>query len=255
MPTTVTTKPTMTLPTRVSEPTKFWIDQKFLMLGAGKIGKSEFWAEGKKTLFIETEAGLGHLSVMKMPCRSWADMREIFGLLYQAKAAATFPYDTIVVDTIDRLVAYAGEEAIARGKLKFQKTIADSIHSVGDIPNGAGWFWMGQMIEKGIGELEQLPAATVLIGHVNSKEIKEATRSINKDTISIGGQTGTKLLHWADHTLHIRSRLIGERLERIIRTIPSETLEAGSRGMRVPDMTKWGTDVAANYASFRKLFD
>jgi len=242
----------LTLPTERSAATKVWAHQKFLMIGQGKIGKSEFWAQDPNAFFIETEPGLNHLSVLKLPCHSWEDFRDIYASLFEAAQAQRFPYATVVVDTIDRLINYATEGVISRGQAKFPKA---DISSIGDIPNGLGWFWLSQMVEMAMSRLEQLPAAIALIGHVNNKEVKEPTRTYMKDTISIGGQTGIKLIHWADHTLHVRSRYVGEQIRRQVRTIPTESLEAGSRGNVVPDGMEWGEDAAENWRTFRALFD
>jgi KaiC/GvpD/RAD55 family RecA-like ATPase len=235
-------------------PTKRWGNQKFLMIGAGKIGKSEFWAQGERTLFCELEAGLNHLRVNKVSCRSWEDVGELYGGLLEAKKAGTLQYDTLVFDTIDRLAALASEEVVQRGKDRYSK-VADQIYSIGDIPNGNGWAWQTEMITNMLSKFEALGMAVVLIGHVATKEIKEPTRTTTKDTISLGGQTGTRLLHWADHTLHVRSRMVGETIQRALRTKPTDTMEAGSRGTVVPDGMMWGPDAAANYATFRKLFE
>src|SRR3990167_8161726 len=124
----------ITLPTKPSEINKNWIDQKIGMIGQPGIGKSQFWSFGGKTLYLQTEAGLNHVSVMKLPCRNFDELKEILTALIQAQQANTFPYDTIVVDTIDELIDILIEECIKRGREKFLK-IAGDINSIGDIPN------------------------------------------------------------------------------------------------------------------------
>ena len=241
------------LPATASEPTKAWVKQKFLMIGAGKIGKSSFWAQDEGAFFIETEPGLNHLAVRKLPCRSWDDLREIYAVLYEAYKAGLFPYQTLVIDTIDRLISYSQEECVQRAKVKFSK-MAEQINTIGDIPEGVGWFWSTQMVDNMLTKLSEFPSALVLIGHVQNKEVKEPTRVIHKDTINIGGQMGTGLLGWPDHTLHWRTRMRGEAIERCLRTKPSEELEAGSRGNIVPDGFRIDGDLKAAYGKFRSLF-
>lgn len=225
------------------------------MLGDGKIGKSDFWSRGEKTLFLECEPGLNHLEVMSIPCRAWGDVQNAGGLLYKAWAAKEFPYDTVVIDTGDRFVDFGNEEIIERAKEKYKAEVADKINSIGDIPNGSGWYWSTELIKNALSKFEQLPCAVVVICHVSKKEVKEPTRSYHRDTISIGGQTGTSLIYWADHTLHVRARSAGDTIERNVRTKPTDTLEAGSRGGIVPDGMRWGKDMTENYKDFRKLFE
>lgn len=253
---TTAAEPRIVLPTKKTVKENKWIDQKFLMLGPGGIGKSEFWAQGERTLFLECEPGLGHLEVLKVSCRSWEDIRDAYAQLYlAAQTPATFPYDTIVIDTIDRFAAMGTEEVICRAKEKYKKDIADAINSLGDIPNGAGWYWQTELIGNAIKKFEGLPAATVLIGHLKKETIEEPTRKIPYTTISIGGQTGTNLLYWSDHTLHLQSRMVGEDVRRKVRTKPTENIEAKSKGGIVADGMEWGKDARENYAAFRKLFN
>lgn len=243
------------LPSKPEEPSRKWTDQKFLMIGQGKIGKSDFWSHGEKTLFLECEPGLNHLRCMRMPCRGWKDVQKVGALLYQAREAGNFPYDTLVIDTGDRFVDFGNEEIIERAKAKYKEDIADKINSIGDIPNGSGWYWSTELVKNALGKFDSLPCATVVIAHVQQKEVKDPTRTYHKDTLSIGGQTGTSILYWADHTLHVRARMVGDRVERNVRTKPTDTIEAGSRGNVVPDGMRWGDDMKANYNEFRKLFE
>ena len=245
------------LPTQKSEPTKKWEDQKFLRLGAGKTGKSHFWSFGDKTLFIETEPGLGHLKVMKVPVRCFEDFREVFGELYKAEAAGKLPYDTIIIDTVDKLVDITNEAVIGMARKKYSKSIDKGleINTIGDVPEGNGWAWATGLFHNAITKITELPAAIVLISHITSKKIKDGIREYDKDTISIGGQTGTKLLHWADHTLHLRTSMKGDQIRRIIRARPTESMEAGSRGDIVPDGFELNGDMASCYKRLRQLFE
>lgn len=222
------------------------------MLGQAKSGKSEFWSMGKKTLFIETEPGLNHLNVEKYSCRNWQDIRNAVGKLMEFKDDPRFPFDTIVVDTMDRACDRANQSVTEWGKLKFPK---NEINAIGDIPNAVGWYRQTNAIKDFLGALEMLPAATILISHLKQQEVDEITRKYNKFTISIGGQTGTGILHFVDHTMMIHCQQQGDKIVRTIKTKPTAVYEAGSRGGDIPDGMKWGSSPAENYAEFRKLFD
>jgi hypothetical protein len=222
------------------------------MIGQGKCGKSEFWAQGKKTVFLETEPGLNHLDVETYPCRNWQEIRQAVAKMMKYREDPQFPFDTIVVDTMDRAVDRLGQDCIERGKQKFPKS---EINSIGDIPNGSGWFWQTNGTKDFLGALELLPAATVLVSHLKQQEVDEIVRKYNRWTISIGGQTGTGILHFVDHTMMIQCSQQGEKLVRIVRTKPNMTYEAGSRGDIIPDGVKWSDDARANYLELRKLFE
>lgn len=241
------------LPVAKGEKDTRWKSQTFGMIGAAGIGKSEFWAQGDKTLFLECERGLNFLEVMKLPVRSWDEFREVYAALIGAKNSGSMPYDTLVIDTIDKFIDLIQEEVIRRGKEKFTK-LADDIASIGDIPNGIGWKWATDTLELALAKLQELDIAIVYIGHLETKEIKEPTRSIHKQTISIGGKTGGNLCSWPDHLLNVSASMQGQTLVRHVRTKPSETVEAKSRGGIVPDGWKWGPDSKENYAKLRSLF-
>lgn len=239
------------LPTQKSEKNLKWEAQKFLMIGQGGIGKSEFWAQGEKTLFIECEPGLNFLEVIKTPVRCWNDFIELGTALHVANAAGTFPYDTIVIDTADKWIDKATEEVISRGRAKYDKI---EINSIGDIPNGAGWYWATDLIDTYLDKLSRFPCAVVLIGHVDNKKVKTQTAEYDRMSITIGGKMGTGLLHWADHTMHIQTVQQASTMRRIVRTKPTQSIEAKSRGGIIPDGWEWGDDMAKNYQKLRKLF-
>ena len=88
---------------------KRWRGQTFCVLGAPKIGKSELFAAGEGTAFLDIEGGLSHLNTIKFPKdRPFLDYDELEGVidnLVALKQSQKLPptIDTIVVDTATRL--------------------------------------------------------------------------------------------------------------------------------------------------------
>ena len=221
------------LPTEATETGNAWAGQKIGVVGAPGIGKSGIMARGDKTLVIQTEAGLNHIKCMKVVCRSWSDWEDIWSALIKAKQAGKFMYDTIGVDTIDNFVDYANDEAVARGQAKYKSA---EINTVGDIPNGAGWAWSTDLVKNAFEKLESLGVCVYYIGHLEYKSVKQPNNvEISKQTISIGGKTGGFLIAWPDHLLNIESKLQGEKIIRKIRTIPTSTMDAKSKGGVIPN--------------------
>ena len=224
------------------------------MLGASKIGKSEFWAQEDKALFIEAEAGLNFLEVMKIPTRSWEDIRNIYALLKeQQQKGGVFPYSLLVFDTVDRLLDLAEEEVLSRAR-DFYKNIANQINSISDIPNGGGWSKTRELVMGAINKFEEFPCAIALISHISTKRIEEGARKYDKHTISLWSSMGNDILAWADHTLHIEAHMIGDKLTRTVYTIPTQSREAGSRGGIVPNGWAWTANAKENYTKLRQLF-
>lgn len=227
--------------------------QKFGIIGQSGIGKSEFFAQEDKALFIETEAGLNFLEVFKVPVKSWADLRDVYSSLKDAQQKGNFPYTIIVIDTIDRLVDLAEEEIISKGK-DFYKNIANEINSIGDIPNGGGWNKTRELVMNFFNKLESFNCAIAFIGHLSTKRIEEGVRKYDRNTISLWKGIGEDMLAWADAILHIETQMIGNRIVRTVYTCPTQSREAKSRGAVVPDGIKWTDDAKENWTEFRKLF-
>lgn len=242
---------TLTLPTVRSEVDRRWISQKFGMIGPPGIGKSKFWSFCNG-LFIQTESGLNHLKVMKQPCKSWDEFKEIYSALMFLNQKGSFPYDTIIIDTIDKFVDLAQAEVVERGRAKFKGI---DINVIGDIPNGAGWAWSMDLVENALAKLDELPCAVAYVGHLEMKEVKEPTRSIHKQTISIGGKMGGMLTAWPDHLLNITNQYVGSESKRVVRTLPTQTIEAKSREGAVPDNWQWEKDDSKNWEKFKALFN
>lgn len=241
----------VTLPTQKSVKNLEFKNQKFAILGQAGIGKSEFWAQEPNGLFLETEVGLNALEVFKIPIRSWSDLREAYGLLKKSQDEGKFKYDLVTVDTMDRLVDLAQEEVVEKAK-EFYKKI--EINTIGDIPQGGGWYKCKEMVNALLTKLELLPCAIAYIAHLSIKHIKETNMDYDKSTISIGGQLGEDLIAWADHILNVEAHLRGDKLLRKVWTKPTQSREAKSRGSVIPDGMLWGEDMKENYNNFRKLF-
>ena len=246
----------LTLPTVPQQAKKIWRNQKFLMIGAPGIGKSEFWAQGDKTLFIDTEGNVEHLNIMSMKCRSWEDFIEIGSLLIQSSNTDKFPYDTIVIDTLDKWADYASEEIIDRAKVKYAKALSSGleINTIGDIPEGNGWFGWKGLINNYLEKLAKLPCAIVLIGHTQTKRIEDTVKKYDKNTINIGGQLGVLLLGWANHIMNVEANYSGTKINRIVYSRPSQSREAKSHGATIPDQWTWTDDMKSNFGKLKTLF-
>ncbi len=242
------------LPQAVTEPSRFWRDQKFIMLGPSKIGKTEFWAQAEdKSIFVRTEAGHNHIKHIGMDCRSLSDFHSIYRKLSQANKAQIFPWETLIIDTGDRMLNLIDEDVVERGVSKFPNS---EINGIGDIPNGSGWFWRTCEINHLLAMLEELPCAVVMIFHVNTEEREDVVGKKYKfDTINVGGKAGKSLLGWADHIIHMKTAMAGNDLVRKMVLKGTKNVEAGSRLKNMPSEVRWTTDSKQNYDNFRNLFE
>lgn len=249
--------------------------QKFILIGPGKCGKSDFLHHAENHLFLETEAGLNHLKCRKVPIRDWSEMREIAGELLQtweafrkekgieSKVQMTpelqkeflfqgKPLETVIIDTIDRAYDFAAEDSMNKGRETFKDLDIDSLF---DMPKGTGWDWTRKRVKALVNFMEELPCAIWLVGHIKTEKVEpKDAKSFDRETINISGQTGDDLLKWADHTIQIRHRFAGATEVRHLSTVPSQFLDCGSRGLMVPNGMEWGPDSKKNWDTFRALF-
>jgi len=228
--------------------------QKFCMIGAAGIGKSEFFAQDPNVLFIDLEGNIKHLEgIYKVEARSWDDLRNIYNLLFHKSQEGNFPYSNIVFDTIDRVCDFAAEEVIENAR-NFYKNATNPINTIGDVPEGNGWAKWSQSVMGLMNKMQCLPCAITFIGHLKTKTVKEEGRTYDKHTISIAGNLGIQLLAWANHIMYVESYMLGDQLRRRVRTRPSQSIEAKSHGGTIPDNWVWGNSPKENFDYFRKLF-
>jgi len=252
-------KSKMVLPTEKTAPSKIWSRQKFVTLGRPKVGKSHFWSCDPTALFLGTEPGLDHLDVYRVDIRRWEDFEEFGEQAMVSIEQGTWNFTTLNIDTFDKLVGYAYEKVIENAQKKFSKTIdsGKAIHSIGDIPEGAGWCVSLNMITNKLDKLaDSFPCAINLICHFKEQIIKKpGRRDVVRETIGLSGQLGRAVLAWADHTMAWQNSIIGNKETRIIVNRPGEALEAGSRGNVVPETIKVDKDMIVIFNEFRELFD
>lgn len=225
---------------------KSWRRQSFLVLGAPKIGKSELFAAGEGSLFLDIEGGLNHLDIMKHPKErpflDWDELENYLDGLVAMKHKGTFPVnvDTIVIDTATRLVNLSTAKALELLNKKFSKDweTIEEINVGGDKGN-PGWAMRTNMIDNLVAKCKQLNVAVVVIAHLEHKKTKTDVNGtvveMDKATISLGGNIGRAFLANADHILNMVSKNENGIITRVVRTINTPTIEAGSRGLCVPD--------------------
>ena len=245
------------IPTQKTEIDNNFKDQRFGILGLSGIGKTEFIAQEENALIIDTEGGCNAFKVWKIAIRSWDDLREAYQYIHNCFKENKFPtkdnkpFTLVCIDTVDRLVDFASEEVITKAK-DFYKKI--EINTIGDIPQGGGWFRQKEIVMGFFHKLELFPCAITYIAHMDIKRIKDTNAEFDKMTISIGGSLGDDLLAFTDHTLHIESHRQGDKLQRIVYTIPTQSREAKSRGGMIENGWKWGDNAQENYKKFRSFF-
>lgn len=230
------------------------------MMGHSGVGKSTFWSFANNPLYIQTEKGLNFLDVCKVECKCYADVMNVIDeLIKKYSECATnkteFPYDLIVVDTVDRFVDFAYQATLEWANQRYKKT--GGHETIQDIADGTlGWSIRQSLVGRLLIELDKLPVAKALIAHDELKTIKEkGTPDYTKTTISIGGKVGGDLLAWVDHNLLVVGKMQGDSLKRTVYTQPSQSRECKSRGGIVKNGWVWSDNDVDNFKKLREQFD
>lgn len=255
---------------------KQWRKQSFVVIGAPKIGKSELFSVGEGSLFLDIEGGLSHLEVMKHPKErpfiDWDELEAYVDQLVALKHSGKFPehIDTIVFDTATRLVNLATAKTVEIFKNKLPNKSFETIEEIplGGDKGNPGWGVRTNLVDNLLAKVKQLGLAVVIIGHLDFKPVKnDQGVDITRQTISIGGNLGRAFLNNADHVLNIIGKTGPDGLiTRTVRALGTATIEAGSRGLCIPDAwilvnptarTPEALTVAAkaNYAKLRSFFE
>ena len=255
---------------------KQWRRQSFVVIGAPKIGKSELFAVGEGSLFLDIEGGLSHLEVMKHPKeRPFLDYDELESYIDQLvamKQKGTFPekIDTLVWDTATRLVNLATAKTVEIFRNKLPNKQFETIEEIplGGDKGNPGWGVRTNLVDNLLAKGKQLGICQVIIGHLDFKPVKnDQGIDITRQTISVGGNLGRAFLNNADHVLNIIGKTGPDGvITRTVRALGTATIEAGSRGLCVPDnwvlinptaRTPEALKIAseANYKKLRSFFE
>lgn len=219
---------------------KIWRKQTFCIIGPPKCGKSSMM-EDDRTLYLDIEGGLSHLSVMKFPkdrpFMDWDELEQTVDNLVAMKQGKKFPahIDTIVVDTATRLTQLASEKTVDIMNRKHPNKDWETIEeiSLGGDKGSPGWQLRSNLVDNLLGKLKQLDCAVVIIAHNENKKVKnDQGVEVEKSTIDIGGQLGKAYLRYSDHILNIIGKTEATGIiTRTVRAMNTATVEAGSRGL------------------------
>ena len=244
--------------TEPKEPSNRWIDQKIVIAGVPKSGKTSFLAQGgAPNWFLRLEAGFNHVKTFGVDCRDYQDVDREIERLLKAHRAGIFPWETLIFDPGQRLMDMIGEHIIDIGKNKFPNS---DINEIGDIGKGTGWFWYKNAVKMLLNRIDPLPAAKIIVLHVFTEEKndnpKDKTKTYKREIISLSEKLGGPIREWADHILQVKSGYVGDNMTaRALVTRGSKVLEAGTRSKKLPESIAWTSDDLKNYQAFRAYFD
>jgi hypothetical protein len=227
------------LPTQRSQPTTELGQQTILLYSQPKLGKSTFASQFPDAVFFECEPGLNHLDVYKVPTYTWDDLLSACKQIADGK----HPFKTIVVDTVDNAFKFCSEHVCAKHNIEYE----------GDMGHGKGWALVKNEWHRVLTRLASLPYGLVLISHAQDKVIETRTGEYTKTQPSLPDRARNVVIGLVDIILYgdavTRKDEAGAvTIDRVLRTKPHPTYEAGDRTGRLPDL------LPLDYGAFSRAY-
>ena len=218
---------TLTLPTAKTKPAMELGKQTILLYAPPKLGKSTFASKFPEAMFFECEPGLNHLEVFKLPTYKWEDFLEACKLI----AKGEHSFNTLVIDTVDNAFKMCSDYVCAKHGIEYE----------GDMGHGKGWALVKNEWHRVLTRLASLPYGLLLISHAVDKTIETRTGEYTKTTPSLPDRARNVVLGLVDIILYgdsvSRKDAAGNVIiDRVLRTKPHPTYEAGDRTGRLPEM-------------------
>ena len=231
---------TISLPTQASKPVTDFGKLTILNYSAPKFGKSTWASKFPEAIFFECEPGLNHLEVFKVPTYKWEDFLDACKLV----AKGDHPFKTIVIDTVDNAFKMCSDHVCAKHNIDYE----------GDLGHGKGWALVKNEWHRVLTRLASLPYGLILISHAQDKTIETRTGEYTKTQPSLPDRARNVVLGLVDiilfgDSIPMKDAAGNVTIERILRTKPHPTYEAGDRTGRLPDV------LPLDYDAFVKAFN
>ncbi len=221
---------TLTLPTTKTKPTTDLAKQSILLYGVPKLGKSSFASQFPEAMFFECEPGLNHLEVFKVPTYSWGRIPRSLQADRQGRPQ--------LQDNSDRHRRQRVQDVFGpclrqtryrvRGRHGSWQRLGSGQERVAPRPDSFG----------------ELALRLILISHAIDKTIETRTGEYTKTTPSLHDRARNVVLGLVDIILYgdsvSRKDAAGNIVvERVLRTKPHPTYEAGDRTGRLQSCCRW----------------
>ncbi len=163
--------------------------------------------------------------------------------LASSSPRAIIPSRRSLIDTVDNAFKYCSEHVCAKHNIEYE----------GDLGHGKGWALVKNEWHRVLTRLASLPYGLILISHAQDKTIETRTGEYTKTQPSLPDRARNVVLGLVDMILYCdavpRKDASGNvTIDRVMRTKPHPTYEAGDRTGRLPD------PLPLDYDAFVKAF-
>ena len=175
------------------------VNPQFLILyGRPKSGKTSSVAQLHNNLIIDLEGGSKFIDAMAVPARSIKDLGEIASAIRQKnnEVGHSF-YKRITIDNATRLE----EICLSYAATLYRQTPIGKNWKGDDVrtlPNGSGYFYLRQAVQKVISMFRELCDEFILIGHVKDVMIDNNGEELSEMALDLVGKLSSIVCGEAD---------------------------------------------------------
>ena len=239
------------------EPSNKWIDQKTILAGPPKVGKSTFLAQaGIKGWFLRLAREFNNIRTYGADARDLDDLKREVEKLHKVHQSGLwgteqFPVESLFFDPGDKLLQFISDKVCDDAK-------SDSIYEAGGY--GVGQNKYKRILKSFLSDIEPLPAHKFFLFHTKHQELSEPnneTKKYHKWILDVSEKLDAEFPKRVDNTLNIMVGYVGSMQARTMITQGTKYIEAGAKAPCLKKVTQipWSNDDADNYKKFRALFD
>ncbi len=220
-----------------------------LVFGDPKAGKSTLVSTFPDLVFVATEKGLDHV-----PCARWetADGRYVVNswdeFVKAVEEVIASGAKTVAIDTIGNACALADEHVC--------KMHGEEYKGDGKLGYGKGTTMIANVLKRFLTNLSGRGIGVVLIAHATTRTISNRAGEVQKRVPLVPGDNKaaelyTMILGMCDTILFVDVEPNGDR---VLRTKPSSTYDAGDRSGRMPASLKIPADNSKGFGMIYESF-
>ncbi len=167
--------------------------KKLLIYSKPKVGKTTLFAELPDSLILDFERGATFLDARQIEIDSLSKLK----LVGEEIKKQGFPYKYGIIDTVTKL------EDMCQGlALSMYKKTPLGKNFEGDnvlsLPNGAGYLYLREAVEKTLAYIEPLFERLIIAGHLKTKVMEKAGKEVNAMDLDLTGKIKSMISANAD---------------------------------------------------------
>lgn len=173
--------------------------KNLIMFGLPKVGKTTLLSMLPKCLIVDFEDGTDYVEAYSVKISNY---KQLFALAKELKETPG-QFEFIAFDTTTALE----DIALPYANKLYRETVMgknfDEGENVLKLPNGAGYQYLREAMQKMIGWFEKIIPNIILVGHVKDKSLNENGTELNVKDLDLTGKIGRILSAASDAICYI----------------------------------------------------